>query len=251
MAADYAVIAAMLGHTSVARLYAHAPDRYLLAHLRVSEFEAMRELGDGLGELAREVADGRLALYRDYVGSTVTRISPLLLRWCELEGVEIDDLTWRLAPDRPWTSWLCGPRPPDPSRSARRWGRAKTVSRGEVELHELQRFAFSGAVIRPRAKPRGFGLRVLHDGVELGAFIGPARIRTFGVGGVLALPGELPATLMAGLPGTPLDRLVDHPLLNGTGCVVRGVDEPTSWGTRIMFGLPSIAWRMPWARAVS
>jgi hypothetical protein len=248
MAVDYATLAAMLGHSSVARFYARSPDPYLLAHLRVSELSAMRELGRGLDDLAREVAEARLALYREYVGSTVTRVSPLLLRWCELERVEVDDLAWRLAPDRPWTPWLCGPRPPDPSRPMKRSFRARPSERGEADFHELQRFAFSGTVIRPGAKLQGFGLRVLHDRLELGAFIGSARIRTFGRGGAIVLPGELPATLLVGLPGTPLDRLVDHPLLNGAGCVVRGVDEPTRSGTRITFALSSEPWRMPWAR---
>lgn len=248
MAVDYAMIAAMLGHTSVARLYERRPDPYLIAHLRVSELAAMRELGDGMAGLAREVADCRLALYRAYVGSTVTRISPLLLRWCELEGVHVDDLARRMAPDRPWTTWLCGPRPHDPWRLAKGSGRPAVASRGAADYHELQRFAFSGTVIRTRARAGGFGLRVLHDRLELGAFIGPVRIRTFGLGGVIVLPDELPATLVVGLPGTPLDRLVDHPLLNGAGCVVRAVDEPTRLGTRISFALSSDVWRTPWAR---
>lgn len=250
MAVDYAVIAAMLGHTSVARLYDRRPDPYLIAHLRVSELAAMRELGNGLAGLAREVADGRLALYRDYVGSTVTRISPLVLRWCGLEGAQVDELALRLMPDRPWTTWLCGPRPPDPSRPAQGSRRPAGASGGAADFHDLQRFAFSGTVIRTRATGRGFGLRVLHDRLELGAFIGLARIRTFGQGGVIVLPYELPATLVAGLPGTPLDRLIDHPLLNGAGCVVRGVDEPTHLGTRISFALKSDAWRMPWVRDI-
>ncbi len=248
MAVDQAAIAAAIGHSSLARLYSRTPDPYLLAHLRVSELGAMRVLRSGLAALGREVADRRLALYRDYVGATVTRVSPLLLRWCGLGGLEADDLARRLAPDRPWTPWLCGPRPPAPSGSIKGPRRFEMRGGGVADLHDLQLFAFSGTVVRTGAASGLFGLRVLHDRLEFAAFLGKARVRTFGVGGVLALPGELPATLVAALPGTPLDRLVDHPLLNGAGCVVREVDEATRWGTRITFALPSVTWRMPWAR---
>jgi hypothetical protein len=248
MAAHYGQVAAMLGHSCAARLHVPEADPYLLAHLRVAELRAVSGLQLGLAGLAREVADRRLALYRDYVGSTVTRISPLLRRWCGLEGVQVDDLARRLAPDRPWTTWLCGHRPPNRSRSARWSRRTGIVGEWEVDYHGLQRFAFAGTVVRTRATGRGYGLRVLHDRLEMAAFLGTARIRTFGTGGEIVLPGELPATLVAGLAGTPLDRLIDHDLLNGAGCVITDVDEPTGWGTRIAFSQLSEAWRMPWAR---
>lgn len=209
---------------------------------------ALGTLEAGFADFARIAVERRRLLYRDYVGATVTKITPLLLRWCGLEGLDLDELVDRLGPDRPWTPWLCGPRPTDPAKPVKGKASLRKPTRGEVAFHDLQHFAYSGVILRPKSKPRGFGIRVLQDCLEMAAFLGNARLRTFGVEGAVTLPGELPATVAAALPGQPLDRLVQHPLLEGAGCVATRVDEPTPWGSKIHFQVAPRWWRPSWAR---
>jgi len=236
---------------SVADFYARSGDPLPISPARTGELRAVGDLASGLAGLARDVEARRLALYRDFVGTTVTRVSPLLLAWCAMEGVSLEDLAMRLGPDRPWPVWLCGPHPRRPTPRAVWLRYMAGVCSQTTAFRDLQRFAYSGTVVRIRARPPGFGVRVLHDQLELGAFIGGATIRTIGAGGVVVLPDALPATLAVRLPGMPLDRLVGHPLIDGAGCVVRAVGTRNCHATRIEFALPSLPWRMPWARDVA
>lgn len=220
-----------------------------LAYLRMPEIVALRTLQGGLADLAAAVADRRLSLYRDYVGATVSRVSPLLVRWCALEGFDLDQVATMLRPDRPWSAWICGPRPTAPAswRSVTAFRPSQSI-RGGTALHDLRRFAFSGVAVRVPPAPGAFGVRVLHDCLEFACMLGNARLRTFRGGGSLLLPHRLPATLAAALPGRTLDALVEHRVLDGAGCVVRDVREHTTRGTEVCFGLRPTAWRMPWAR---
>lgn len=239
----------MLGHADVRRRYARGLDGFALSRLSAPELRARAALDVGLHALGSGVREQRLALYRAYVGGTVTGVSPLLPSWCGHAGIDLDEAAWRLAPDRPWVRWLCGPAPADPR--APRWGHRSAFrpGPGEAAYHDLRRFAHSGVVIRRNLRGDGFGIRVLHDRLEFGLFLGNARIRTFGVGGAIQLPDAMPATLASALPGRPLDALVGHPLLEGAGCVVTQVDEPTRWGTKVHFRVAPRPWRLPWVRA--
>lgn len=70
-------------------------------------------LGVPAGELPDDRAGRALAVYRAYVGEVVGTASPLLLRVCDLEGVDLDVLTLKLRPGLVWEQWLCGVRPYD------------------------------------------------------------------------------------------------------------------------------------------
>jgi hypothetical protein len=223
-----------------------APAAAELATLSMPELRALGGLREGLAAVDELVEGARLALYRNYVRATVSQVSPLLLRWCALERVDLRRLALDLRPDRPWISWLCGPRPTPGARRRHGAERLSTRPGGGLALDALHRFAFSGIVVGG-GTPAVFGIRVLHRRLEFACFPGGARLRTFGVGGSILLPGELPATLVAALPGRCLDRLVGHPLLDGAGCVVREVRRPTHRGTEILFALPPSSWSMPWA----
>lgn len=68
-----------------------------------------------------------------------------------------------------------------------------------------------------------FGLRVLGGCLETAAMLGDHAIRTHGATVSMTLKLALPETVMAALPGQPLDRLVSHPLLDGASCVLTEV----------------------------
>lgn len=241
-------VAAALGHDPAGMDRWRAPDPFLLARLDAGELHAFGRLGRDLEVMRSEAAARMLQLYRGYVGATVDCISPLLLRWCELGGRDVGELAWSLGPSRPWMTWLCGPRPAGAMPGWKGWSVPAPMTAGERAYAGLQRFAFSGTVLEPRSRRGGFGMRVRHGCLEVGAVLGGARLRTCGAAGEIVVPGELPATLLAALPGRPLDQLVEHPLLDGAGCMVLEVGEAERTGTRIAFRLPPAPWRMPWAQ---
>lgn len=227
--------------------------RSLIADVRMGRSTWARAAG-ALGippdQLPKEREDRGLAVYRAYLGAVIETASPLLFRACALNGLPVDELALRLRPGVAWEQWLCGVRPldawcrelvgqtnaPDPTPALRReWA--------------LQEWLHVGVIIRdPGRRLTMLGARVLDRGLELAASVGGHRLRTHGDEGSITLRLELPATLMAALPGVPLDRFIDHPLLAGAGCMVTAVDERTMWGTRVRFGLRPLPWRLPWAR---
>ena len=90
----------------------------------------------------------------------------------------------------------------------------------------------------------------LDRGLEFAALLGAHRLRTHGKSGSITLKDtSLPEHLRQALPGVELDRVVDHPLLAGSGAVITAIDERSSkWGTKVRFALEPSPWRMPWAR---
>lgn len=238
-----------------------APHEVRLAHARatISRVRSGRatfhrvalELGLDPEQLPVGREERALAIYRAYLGDAVTTVSPLLLRVCDLNGMSLDGLVQQLCPAMFWDQWLCGVRPGDAwLRSLTGLANARDVTDELRQEWGLQEWLHGG---RPVYGPTGhhivFGIRVLEAGLEMAAFPGGHRLRTHGAEGSLTLRMALPDTVMAALPGVALDRLVDHPLLNGAGCVVTAVDEPTlRWGTKVRFALEPAPWRMPWAR---
>lgn len=225
------------------------PGAVELANLTMPELTALRDLDAALASLGERVALRRLALYRDYVGATVSTVSPLLVRWCELHHHDLDQLALHLRPDQPWISWVCGPRPAPVGR----WlGVAAFVPslRRRLRFNDLRRFAFAGIVVGEQPAT-AVGIRVLHDCLEFASFLGDARLRTFGPGGSITVPGDIPATVMSAAPGRPLEWLVGHPVIDGAGCTIREVREPGRRGTEILFSVRRHPWRMPWVRSGS
>lgn len=246
--ADLTALLSHMRHSDVSARYAGG---FRLAEIRAqhARFAAARlGLEKDLESVAREMRVGRLQAYRNYVGETVATISPLLLRVCADQGLDLDELVHRLAPDRFWVSWLCGPRPIEPGARVK----------GKVNLHRanpedercfgLQSFAHSGVVIQKKDEALPFGIRVLFGGLEVAAFLGTARLRTYGDFGHVALPDELPENLFHGLAGQPLDALLQHRLLDGAGAVIARVERNDPWGVKVLFHLAATPWRMPWTR---
>lgn len=207
-------------------------------------------LGVSLDDVPRNRDARRLAVYRAYVGQAVQTASPLVFRVCELHGADLDGLAFELRPGMMWDQWLCGVRPRDA------WMRSLVGQVNAADAPEEQRRAWrmwewlhAGRAVWGSDLELKFGIRVIGAGLEMAAFPGGHRIRTHGHEGSITLRMELPHTVMAALPSKQLDRLIDHPLTNGGGCVVTAVDEPSPrWGTKVRFGLEPVPWRMPWAR---
>ncbi len=203
--------------------------------------------------LGRRLAAARLGIFLDHVGRAVEFVSPLLLRLCRIEGWNVDLLAHRLRPDATWTPWLCGRRPSD-RLYVKGVGGAPHASPADAARSWLDGFAHAGTVVVDRPRPGHpvgtipFGIRVLDATLEMGCFLGEHRIRTCGAGGAITIATELPDAVMASLPGRPLEDLVGHPLIRGSGCVVTHVEEPDLWGVKVRFALDPVAWRMPWAR---
>lgn len=241
-------VAAALGHAQVGMGHVRSPDPFMLARLNVGELDAFDRLRSDLEIIRSEAAARLLQLYRGYVGATVNGVSPLLLRWCDLNREDLDEVAWSLGPNRPWMPWLCGPRPLGTMPGSKSWYPPTGMTAGERAYAALQRFAFSGTVLERRSRRDLFGMRVRHGCLEVGAVLSGTRLRTYGSAGEIVVPGELPSTLVSALPGRTLDQLVQHPLLDGAGCIVFEVGEPQGTGTRILFRLPPVPWRLPWAR---
>lgn len=207
-------------------------------------------LGVQLDDAGRTLDARRLAVYRAYVGQAVRVASPLAFRVCELHGMDLDAIAMELRPGMPWDQWLCGVRPGDA------WLRSLAGLVNAADAPEKQRrewamweWLHAGRSVWGSDLYLKFGIRVIDAGLEMAAFPGGHRIRTQGREGAITLRMELPHTVMAALPGMPLDRLMDHPLTNGAGCVVTAVDESSPrWGTKVRFALDPVPWRMPWAR---
>lgn len=227
--------------------------RSVIADVRMGRSTWARAAG-ALGIAPDELPTGRenraLALYRAYVGAAVDAASPLLCRACAINGLPVDELVLRLRPGCKWEQWLCGVSPLDA------WcrglvGRTNAPDPTPAQRREwaLQEWLHVGVIIRdPRRRLTMLGTRVLDGCLELAASVAGHRLRTHGDGGSITLRMELPDTVMAALPGIPLDRFIDHPLLAGAGCMVTAVDEPTMWGTKVRFALAPVPWRLPWAR---
>jgi hypothetical protein len=182
----------------------------------------------------------RLALFRHHLGTTVVRVSPLLLDLAPMEGISLSEAVVHLRPPQDWP-W----RELDEMSSMQigRSMRTRQLLRSTLR-DDVRRFArvFSppGVVIRDVTHARG-RFAICPSGKVLGftASMGPAVVSAFGSGAKLKLPEMLPATLMNGMPGRLLGDLFDHPALVGRDYKVTRV-EPD-----LFDGLPVVEFRAP------
>lgn len=231
---------------------AHDTLRHLAAWRRADEVaaryrnEALTERvmtrDDRLDAFLERIDEIRLALFRRHVAASVVRVSPLALRACAMVGCDIDDVASRLTHELPWVDWLCGPTlPPILRKSA-------TTMIADLRFH-LDRFAHGGLIVRPPSPGRfGLGVRVYRRGLEMGAVLGEAWLRTHGTTGSLTIAGELPEIVAASIIGRDLAELASHPLIDGAGLRVLGLGRAAGRGSVIMFRCPPVRWRAPWSR---
>lgn len=233
----------LLGHVSheeVARRYGltmpTTEDRDVGARLRSAP------PGDG----STVAVPSELDCYRVVHARTLRQVTPLLLDICALEGIELDDLSLRLRPWGEWRRWLCGSTPHGNRRKASYFAGPATAVATE--------FLYGGLILRRwNAVGGALGIRVSPHGLEVGAQLGSAHVRTLGGVADLTLGFELPETLKDGLSGRPVDDLVDHELFADRGYVVERVVDYlsllTASGlvTRLVLRTGMAPWSPPWA----
>ena len=171
---------------------------------------ALLELGD---------APGRSA-------PVVRWITPLLWRFCELEGLDPSKLM------RPLVMVRMFP-----------WERAVAIPRAEVAAPGL-------ATDRPDGEPvylhadrtlhlrsrRGedAAVRLRSGRVELSLRTERGCLWSHGHGALIFLETRPPETVLVAMTGRPVDELVDHPLLDGAGYVVRRARRHGDVGARLL-----------------
>ncbi len=235
-------ILSLLGHVShqeIARRYGWAipttEDRDVGARLRSAV------PGDG----SIVAVPSALDHYRAFHARTLRQVTPLLVDVCALEGLDLDELSLRLRPQGEWRRWLCGSTPHGNRRKA-------SYSAGPVAVVATE-FLYGGLILRRwNAVGGALGIRVSPQGLEIGAQLGSAHVRTLGGVADLTLGIELPETLKDALSGRPVDDLVDHGLFAARGYVVeRVVDHPSPRAasglvTRLVLRTGMVPWSPPW-----
>ncbi|MBB4155066.1 hypothetical protein GGQ80_002983 [Sphingomonas jinjuensis] len=196
-------------------------------------------------DLKREVSERLAAMFRECSGEMIRLVSLLVVDACAAEGVDLDALADTMRPDDVWRRWLGGPPPPLTSPSIDRLGREAR----RYEAGTLPRLLRCGVVVREHDDPRGaLGVRAGAHCLELGMTMPAAALRTRNGEAFLCLRCRLPDTVISAAYDRPLDEIVDHPVLRGSGYRVTRA-KATHWGrTHLAFRAEPVAWLMPWVR---
>lgn len=213
-----------------------------------SEVAAIRRLADV------EV----LRAYRRYLQSTVRLVSPILLRALELEHLRLDEVVRRLRPPAGWP-WPAG------TAHELRHARAAAVDRARVPPGvcapsprprpggfldpTVHRSGAGGTVRWTPGRPAGLPeVRVRGDCLEVVMDVGPRRLSSVHGLGLLRVDGRLAGTLADGCIGSPVQRLVDHPLFHGQGWTVDRIDYSRHGGgfSTLVFATGQEPLELPW-----
>lgn len=188
----------------------------------------------------------RLRLYRALLQGTVLRVSPLTLDLIAQAGSSVAVVAEALPVpgEWPWTplryrtasALLRSPKGFGPS------------NHGPSRFHKL---ATAGVMLRDRHHPLGeLGFWTSRTALEAVACPGGCVLQTDGYRARLHLPSPMPDTLLAALPGRPLEQLVSHPVLDGRGYVVERISEGEHGdGPVVGFATGLLPLELPWAEA--
>lgn len=246
---------AFAGLDAVAALLAHVRGDGVARHYlrdgglnrdRGGRAGARTRLSASLAGLSALVERSLAELFREYIGSTVTAVSPLVVSACRMEGLDLDAVANSIRHDGGWRRWLGGP-PPAP---AGRWRRADGRALGELQDQAvLRQFQRCGVVIREDGDPRGaLGIRVGARCLELAMRTDRMELTTCGGRAALTLRHALPETIRIAARGRLLDQLVDLPLTNGRGLSIIRALCRRGGGTSLLFEAEPLPWRLPWVR---
>lgn len=192
--------------------------------------------------------DVRLAaIFRDYVGSTVRSVSPLVVSACRIEGLDLDAVVGSIRHDGAWRAWLGGPL----RKGADPWSAALDQHPLDRlrEFSTLRRFQRCAAIVREEGEGGGaLGFRLGASSVEIGMCTARMALTTSDGTASLTLLQPVPETIRLGIRGRLLDEVVDHPLFDGRGYRISRVVTPPSRCTRLEFRADPLPWTLPWAR---
>lgn len=250
MTHNHTAISAMLGHRmSIAERDGqgsrdNSRELAMRARARARVFERLLD--------AEAHADGlRLDAFREYLGTTIRQVSPVLMDLCRHELLDLDAITFRLRPADAWPAWFCGRTP----RSNLYWARGHGLWGSWVPSAQLieadwRLFLTSALIVRDRDDPAGVvAVRPLGACLEVGAQLGTALLRTEAGEAELILGETMPDTLRIALPGMKLDAVFDHPALRGRGYTIESATERRDGTTIVTFRCQPVSWSLPWARS--
>ncbi|BCA58156.1 hypothetical protein [Sphingomonas sp. HMP6] len=199
-----------------------------------------------------------LRAYRSYLRSTVRLVSPILLRALELEQLRLDEVVGRLRPPAGWP-WPVG------TAHELRHARATAVDRDRVPPEvgapgpwlrpdrsvdpTVHRSGAGLAVRWASGRPAGLPkVRVHGDSLEVVMDVGPFLLTSVHGLGLLRIDGRRAGTLADDCIGSPVHRLVDHPLFCGQGWTVDRIDysrHGTGFST-LVFATGQEPLKLPW-----
>lgn len=170
-----------------------------------------------------------VALFRQRVVERVDYVSPVLADLVRRGEI---DLTAAIDGMRPAHDWISG-------LSHRRLYFSAS-SRSERLLFPPSRGYSASAWFETRNGERvGVGIREGWLDLVIPLAFG-ARLLTRGARGALRLDAPLPATLLMAMVGKPIDRVVAHPLLFGSGIVVTGYRVGRHGGSTLRLDVGSV-----------
>lgn len=183
----------------------------------------------------------RLCLFWRLVSEQVRFASPLLDAVRLTEGVDLDELIWRIEPP---PSWPARPLPGVRSTWRSDWpGRPADFSSARTR----RRHGVAGVVTRGHAFGRDLlGLRFIRDGVELAVHGEHLRLETCGGVVRMRLGRSIPMSVAMVAVGRPVSDLVDHSWLRGTCWPILAIDASRRGCTLINFETGRAHWRLPW-----
>lgn len=180
------------------------------------EIEAARLLGVQIRDFMESSDRERLRLFRLYLQMTVTRVSPIVVDLAAFVGSDFATIAEDLAPPRSWPELLVVRGSADV--------RSGDASSGLPRMR-LASSVLNAASLRSR-RPSGrraanASLLVAAGTIDTRLVARGCAIRTRGEVADILLPTAVPDTVVAALPGRPIDVLLSHPLLDGRGYVVK------------------------------
>ncbi|RUN76505.1 hypothetical protein EJC47_11075 [Sphingomonas sp. TF3] len=161
----------------------------------------------------RRFNEERLRLFRTYAGLILRRVSPILIDFAELRGIDMQDRMRRMRPAGGWSDkWRMRTSRPGVGAKARRpstdavkglWGRVPSSSLDDPDLR--------------------LGITMERDSLQPEFHLGDAAC--YGAHGVIELwvRGSIPDTLAVGAVGRPLATVVHHDLFERREYPIRSV----------------------------
>ena len=190
----------------------------------------------------------RMRLFRLHLQAHVSSISPLAIDLAAYCGLTLDAVAALLTPPARWPS-ADGTHVPTMRPQDWAFYDAAQFCYAHALTGANGRALRAGSLIsNVRSDERAeVGYAAIGSLLEVVAQVGPCMLVTHAGAAVARIAGELPETLVRGLPGHHLDELVEHPVLSGRGYVIESVrTDPNGSSQVIRFRTGTLPHAMPW-----
>ncbi|MDQ2804361.1 MAG: hypothetical protein M3Y41_17395 [Pseudomonadota bacterium] len=189
----------------------------------------------------------RLVLYRMHLQATVRWISPLTLAMAKHVGIDLGDGMKSIRPPSEWP-WR---RPDSLVRSFAHRGHIThrlyfAPNRPAIQVL-LQRYVTGHGFVHIGSGSDILVFDVNGPWLSMHGQIGQCALRVATGTAALTLPAGVPDTLAAAMVGKPVDAIVAHPALTGSGYSVKRVREANgAAGPTLIFSTGRSRLVMPW-----